>query len=142
MSSSIFFFSEDIEYSLPNESIITNWLQNVVTQEGYDIDHINYIFCSDSYLHSINLEHLNHDTYTDIITFDLSDAEKSLCSDIFISVDRVKENALVNNQSFIDELHRVLVHGILHLMSYNDKTKEQKDNMRKKEDACLSLRKF
>ena len=100
---------------------------------------INYIFCSDNYLHQINFQYLDHDTFTDIITFDQSDKDQ-IEGDIFISIDRVHENANERNISFVNELHRVMIHGILHLLGYNDKTPKEKQLMREKEDECLSLR--
>lgn len=143
MSPSIFFFSEDIDFKIKDEVEVTKWITSIIHSENFTIDNINYIFCSDMYLHKINLEHLNHDTYTDIITFDLSDNNSNtICSDIFISIDRITDNSKINTTRFEDELHRVLIHGALHLMTYNDKTDDQKMIMRKKEDACLSLRTF
>ena len=106
------------------------------------LSNINYIFCSDDYLLTINQEHLNHDYYTDIITFDLSEKENNIESDIFISIDRVKENAKNNHVKFHIELYRVLIHGVLHLLGFNDKNEEEKLIMREKEDACLSLLKI
>lgn len=142
MTIPIFFFSEEIDFNLENESLVAQWINNVIKTESHTVENINYIFCSDNYLHQINLEHLNHDTFTDIITFDLSEEEGVVSSDIFISIDRVKENADSNSTDFSEELHRVLIHGVLHLIGYDDKTAEKKEAMRKKEDACLSLRQF
>jgi len=99
---------------------------------------LNYIFCSDTYLHKINLEYLKHDTLTDIITFDYSE-KKQISGDIFISIDRIKENALKFNQSTDIELNRVLIHGVLHLLGYKDKTPKEKETMRAKEDFYLTL---
>ena len=142
MIESIHFFSEDISFEPDNPNALKAWIVNCVSDTPYSIENINYIFCSDQYLYEINLEHLNHDTFTDIITFDLSESEHQLESDIFISIERVKENSNKLNIHFQDELCRVLIHGVLHLMGYKDKTPEQKEAMRKKEDACLSLRQF
>jgi len=105
------------------------------------IGFLNFIFCSDNYLLKINVEHLNHDTYTDIITFDYS-KEDRISGDIFISIDRVEENAKSHKTSFENELHRVIIHGVLHLLGYGDKEPGQKAEMRQKEDFCLSLRDF
>ncbi len=134
------FFSEDTDFELNQQKSIQSWISTVISKEGYELNQLSYIFCSDEYLHSINQEYLNHDTYTDIITFDNSEKENAIESDIFISVDRVKENADLQQSAFEDELARVLIHGILHLMGWGDKTEALKKQMRLKEDACLSLR--
>lgn len=136
----IYFFSEDIDFNLEDEKASTNWIQNVLYDEGFVDENINYIFCSDKYLHDLNLEYLDHDTLTDIITFDNSEEEHHIEADIFISVERVRENADQLNKEFYDELQRVMIHGLLHIMGYADKTDEEKKAMREKEDACLSLR--
>jgi probable rRNA maturation factor len=107
--------------------------------EGFELEELNYIFCSDEYLHQMNLTYLNHDTLTDIITFDNSEAEQIIEGDIFISIDRVKENSEEFDVLFETELHRVLVHGLLHLFGYKDKSEREKVLMREKEEACLSL---
>ena len=133
------FFTEDIESPELNKSIITEWLSSIVKDHKYEIQDLNYIFCSDDYLHKINVEYLDHDDLTDIITFDNSETPNTIEADIFISIERVKENASNFKVSFHDELHRVLVHGLLHLLGFGDKTNDQKDIMRKNEDACLSL---
>jgi rRNA maturation RNase YbeY len=99
---------------------------------------INYVFCSDLYLHKINLEHLNHDTYTDIITFNYCE-EDIISGDIFISIDRVKENSITYHTNFQKELNRVMIHGILHLVGFDDKSESDKELMRSKEDFYLSL---
>lgn len=115
------------------------WLETCVNREGYSHQEINYIFCSDEYLLDINRKHLNHDYYTDIITFDLSELPKQLEADIFISIDRVRENAAEQEEEFEMELNRVLVHGILHLMGYRDKTDAEKLVMRSLENKELAL---
>lgn len=101
---------------------------------------LNYIFCTDDYLLAINQSHLNHNYYTDIITFDTSFGQDGISGDVYISIDRVKENAITLGEDFDRELHRVMIHGFLHLIGFRDKTKTDKTNMRKKEEACLSLR--
>ena len=112
----------------------------VIIKEGlYEAD-INYVFCSDEYLWKLNSNHLSHETYTDIITFDLSDNHNEISGDIYISIDRVRDNSYTMGNTFKDELDRVMIHGILHLCGYNDSTDEEKAMMRKKEEACLSLR--
>ena len=138
----IHFFNEDIDFSLAHPHIHAEWISSIIASHQYSLTEINYIFCSDEYLLQINQEHLKHDYYTDIITFDNSEEVKVIESDIFISIDRVKENAEDQNNSFEDELNRVMIHGVLHLLGYKDKTGEEKKEMREKEDACLSLLKI
>lgn len=136
----IYFFSEEITYQLANELRTKEWLTGIIEAEGYALDNINYVFCSDTHLLEINQRYLNHDTFTDIITFDNAEEEKTIEADIFISIERVQENATVMDRPFQDELDRVMIHGILHLIGFGDKTREEKQLMREKEDACLSLR--
>lgn len=133
------FFSEDISFELTQADSRVTWLETCVNREGYSHQEINYIFCSDEYLLDINRKHLNHDYYTDIITFDLSELPKQLEADIFISIDRVRENAAEQEEEFEMELNRVLVHGILHLMGYRDKTDAEKLVMRSLENKELAL---
>lgn len=130
-------FNYENNFLLDNESFISNWILAVITEEGFKEDGINYIFCDDAYLHKINLEFLNHDTLTDIISFDYS-VGKSLQGDIFISTERVADNAKDFGTKFTDELHRVIVHGVLHYCGFKDKTKEDESLMRSKEDYYLS----
>ena len=136
----VYFFNEDIDFSLPDESSTIGWIQNVLYDEGLVDENINYIFCSDEYLHQMNIDYLDHDSLTDIITFDGSETEENIEADIFISIDRVRDNAAQLNKPFEEELHRVIIHGLLHIMGYSDKTKKEQQVMREKEDACLSLR--
>ncbi|PIY12149.1 MAG: rRNA maturation RNase YbeY [Flexibacter sp. CG_4_10_14_3_um_filter_32_15] len=133
------FFSEKIDFQLENEEKTSNWLQKVANKEGFVIAAINYIFCDDQYLHKINMEYLNHDTYTDIITFDNSEEEQVLEADIFISVERVKENSKELKTIFEQETHRVMVHGLLHLVGYDDHSEEDKQLMREKENQALAI---
>jgi len=133
------FFVEDVDFKLNNPRKISAWIREVIEKEGSSLKSINYIFCSDEYLWGLNTLYLNHNTYTDIITFDTSDTEQ-IEGDIFISVDRVKENAEKFKKSFTDELHRVIIHGVLHLLGYSDKSSRKRIIMRKKEDTYLSLR--
>ena len=133
------FFQEETRFKLPHPRITSRWIRGVVESEKSSLVFINYIFCSDKYLKRINLEYLAHDTFTDIITFDYGDST-GIQGDVFISIDRVKENSQKFETTFDDELHRVVVHGVLHLLGYSDKTKAAKSLMRKKEDAYLSLR--
>ena len=135
----IYFFSEEINFELKEKLNRKRWLKNIATKAGFNIKELNYVFCSDEYLYQINLEYLNHETYTDIITFDNSEKEFDLSGDIFISIDRVNENAKTHNQEIETELSRVLAHGLLHLMGYKDKTKEESTLMRQKEEESISL---
>lgn len=134
----ISFFFEETNFTLPDANKIKAWLKTIAMEENFKLDSINYIFCSDEYLLSLNLQYLNHDTYTDIITFDYSENE-ILEGDIYISVDRINENAQQLNVDFNEEIHRVIVHGLLHMMGFKDKSPIQKKQMRRKEDSCLSL---
>ena len=135
----IHFFTEEINFSLHNPAKIKKWIKAVIKAENHSLESLNYIFCCDEYLLVKNIEYLNHNTYTDIITFDNSEGD-ALEADIFISIERVKENADNLNISFKDELDRVLIHGVLHLLGYGDKGTTQKKLMREKEDSYLSLR--
>lgn len=131
------FFEEDIQFKLSSKAKIKDWVKNTIIEEGYSLGAINYIFCSDQYLLQINIDYLNHDYFTDIITFNTSDSDSIISSDIFISVDRVKENSSMNGISFIEELMRVMIHGILHLIGYDDHTDEDVLLMRSKENYYL-----
>lgn len=134
------FFSEEIDFVLENESQYKEWLNTIFVTYNIDNQLINYIFCSDDYLLEVNKTHLNHDYLTDIITFDMRDAKSApLEADIFISIDRVKENAEEATKPFSNELYRVMAHGVLHLIGYNDKTPEEQVEMRLQEDKCLAL---
>lgn len=136
------FFQEDINFTLPNKTAVRNWINNTISAENYSLSELNFIFCSDVYLLEINKQYLNHDTYTDIITFDNSEEEGVIVGDIFLSIERIKENAQTFKVPFKDELHRVIIHGTLHLLGYPDKKKEEKALMTQKEDFYLSLRKI
>ncbi|OJJ18566.1 rRNA maturation RNase YbeY [marine bacterium AO1-C] len=133
------FFAEAIEYSLTDEDKTMTWLDAIAQQFDYTITGLNYIFCNDAYLHQINVEYLDHDTLTDIITFDNSEERQMIEGDIFISIDRVRENAAIFNVSFDTELNRVMSHGLLHLLGYGDKTEAEKQEMRAQEDHALEL---
>ena len=130
------YFSEVIDFDLKNQSVIKKWIKHVVKNEKKEIETINYIFCNDEYLHNLNVDYLKHDTLTDIITFDYS-TDNIISGDIFISIERVKENAMLFKKTFDDELKRVIVHGVLHLIGYNDKSPEDKVVMTAKEDFYL-----
>ncbi|MEM7109200.1 MAG: rRNA maturation RNase YbeY [Bacteroidota bacterium] len=138
--SKIYFHQEEVDFKLHNRKKLQQWISKIIFSEGRQLGQLNFIFCSDHYLHKINLQYLNHDSYTDIITFDQSEDSHSIEGDIFISVDRIKENAKLLNIPFQTELDRVMIHGVLHLLGNRDKTREERAVMRKKEEACLSLR--
>ena len=141
MSSEIISFTnEEITFNLDHKEDVIQWLKDVATQEGQEIIQLDYLFCSDEYLLEVNKTYLDHDYYTDIITFPLD--RNSIEANVFISIDRVKENAQLYKQNFEDELHRVIVHGLLHMMGYNDKTPEDENTMRNKENSCLAMRSF
>ena len=133
----IVFFNEDINFKFQGKNKFNSWLKKVTDKEGFSINNLNYIFCSDEYLHKINLEYLDHDTYTDIITFDNSEAEFIIEGDIFISIDRVRENSKTLNTVFEEEVKRVIVHGLLHLCGYDDHTPEDKAEMRRLESEYI-----
>lgn len=132
------FFNEDIDFKVPQSRITKKWLLNIIEAEGFHLNQLNYIFCSDEYLLRINQEYLEHDFYTDIITFNNSEEDNHIEGDIFISIDRVRENASTLQKKFEEELRRVLAHGVLHLVGYDDLEDEQELQMRAKEDHYLS----
>jgi rRNA maturation RNase YbeY len=134
----IFFHSEDIDFQLDNESQTSLWLKKIIEQEGCTLLLLNFIFCSDDYLHQLNMEYLNHNTLTDIITFPYQ-SPPQIEGDIFISIDRVTENSEEFNTLFDNELKRVMAHGVLHLCGYNDKTEQEKKQMQLKEEEKLEL---
>jgi probable rRNA maturation factor len=133
------FFVEDIRFNLKNKTLIRNWIKDTILAEGYALDELSFILCSDEYLHVINKQYLDHDTYTDVITFDNGEELKMILGDIFISIDRVQENARQFHSTLQHELCRVMIHGTLHLLGYKDKSKAAKTLMTKKEDFYLSL---
>ena len=139
---SINFFEEDIQYKLKNKTGVKQWIKATIEAEGFRLKELNYIFCSDQYLLQINQQYLDHDTYTDIVTFDNSEKEGIIEGDIFISIDRIRENAIKFNSGEANELHRVIIHGALHLLGYQDKKAESKKIMTGKEDQYLLLRNF
>jgi len=132
----IHFFTEDLEFKLKHKKILKSSLCEVANSHKKQIEELNYIFCSDSYLHSINLQYLNHDTYTDIITFDNS-IDKEIIGDIFISIERVAENAFKFNVTKELELYRIMSHGLLHLCGFKDKKKDDKLKMTEAENKAL-----
>ena len=129
-------FNSETSFTLKNQKKLVKWIGDVISSEGFQVGEINYIFCDDSYLNKINQEFLNHDAFTDIISFDYT-LGKEVGGDIFISIERVLENAEKFNEVFENELHRVMIHGILHFIGYKDKTKKDKTLMRTKEDENI-----
>jgi len=134
----ISFFSEDTNYSVKNRRLLTNWVKSCIANEGKKCGDISFIFCSDDHLLSINRQYLQHDYYTDVITFDYCNGD-IVTGDIFVSVDTVRENSALFNKAFLDELHRVIIHGILHLCGHGDKSDEDASKMRLLEDNSLNL---
>jgi probable rRNA maturation factor len=134
--SKVCFFFQRVKTSLANRTLLKKYIRSVFTKEGKKIDSLNFIFCSDKALLEVNRKYLKHDFYTDIITFDLSETD-AIQAEIYISIDRVRENAGKLGVSFRSELHRVIFHGVLHLCGHNDKTKAEKKEIRVKEDHYL-----
>ncbi len=130
-------FNYETPFQLDLETPISNWIEATILAEGYKLEEINYIFCDDDYLHKLNVEFLNHDTLTDIISFDYT-MGKSVQGDIYISVERVKDNAKDFKADFDTELRRVIIHGVLHYCGYKDKTKEDALIMRQKEELYIA----
>ncbi len=135
------FFSEGTSYQLKDKRKISSWLADVVKSEGHELIDLNIILVSDNYLHKMNVDFLNHNTLTDIITFDNTVVSLQIEGELYISIDRVHDNALKFSIRLIDELHRVMVHGVLHLCGYGDKTPKKKVIMREKEECFLLKRK-
>jgi len=129
-------FNYETSFELKSEILLKNWIENVVADDDFSIGEINYIFCDDDYLHKLNVEFLQHDTLTDIISFD-NTLGKLISGDIYISVERVRDNAKDFKVSFLDELHRVMIHGVLHYMGYKDKSEKEKIKMRNAENTAL-----
>lgn len=131
-------FNYETEFELPNEMQLSNWLSQVILSENKKEGDINYIFCDDEYLLNINQQYLDHDTLTDIISFDYT-VGNELHGDIFVSIERVRENAQDFNVTFDEELKRVLVHGVLHYCGFKDKSEEDEKLMRQKEDEKIKM---
>ncbi len=131
-------YNYETEFKLLSEEKYSLWLQELIASENKIEGNISFIFCDDSYLLKINKQYLDHDTYTDIITFDYCEGD-TISSDIFISIERIDENAKIFNVSFNKELTRVMAHGVLHLIGYNDKTDEESVEMRKKEEEKIKM---
>ncbi|MEM9919249.1 MAG: rRNA maturation RNase YbeY [Bacteroidota bacterium] len=134
---SIHFHNESIEFQLADAEKVSSWLQAVAQAEQKEVGNLNFIFCSDEYLHQINVEYLQHDTFTDVISFPY--ATDIVEGDVFISIERIRENAELYKVAFEQELYRVMVHGTLHLIGFEDKSPEDKKRMTQKEDQYLDL---
>ena len=137
----ISFQSDGLDFELLDKESVEKWLQNTIVAEGFEVGEIAYVFTSDESLLEINQKYLNHNTYTDIITFDYSEG-KIVSGEIYVSIERVRDNALTYSVNSIQELHRVMIHGILHLCGYTDKESDAKATMTSQEDFYLSLRTF
>ena len=135
----ISYFNEDINFKFKDKRLNNRWLKLVAESEIRRLGDISVIFCSDNYILDVNIKYLGHDYFTDIITFDYCEGDR-LSGDLFISIDSVRENAAHYRTEFEDELNRVMVHGVLHLIGYDDHTAAEKKEMRAKEDYYLSLR--
>jgi rRNA maturation RNase YbeY len=134
----IYFSSENIKFDLRGKLKVKRWITDLIKAQNKKVGDISYLFCDDAYLIEVNRTYLDHDTYTDIITFDYVEGD-TISGDILISVERVKENAQLFNTTFDQELHRVIIHGVLHLLGQGDKTEAEAAQMRKKEEAALAL---
>ncbi len=139
MNYSINFFNEDVAYRIKNKRFIKDWIRKTILKENKIPGEINIILCSDEFLHKMNLKYLQHDELTDIITFDNSEND-IISGDLHISIERVRENAAVYSKNRNDELHRVIIHGVLHLCGYKDKTDQEIEKIRAAEDLHLSRR--
>jgi rRNA maturation RNase YbeY len=132
------YFNEDIKLPKLKRRIYSNWIKSIIVNHGFKIGEINYIFCSDEYILNINNQYLKHDYYTDIITFNYNEGNL-ISSDIYISIDTVTKNAEYYKVNFINELNRVMIHGVLHLLGFDDKSEKEKIVMRQQEDEALQL---
>lgn len=136
----ISFQGVDVDMPVMNREVLKKWINGFVGSYGKVVGELYYLFCSDEYLYKMNVEVLRHDFYTDVITFQSNDNDTVLSGEIYISIDRVKENALALGLRYEDELNRVMAHGVLHLMGFKDKTDEDAIMMRQQEDFCLKMR--
>ncbi len=134
------FYTEACSFRLKNKTLHRKWISETIANEGFQLDELNFIFCTDEYLLEVNRNYLQHDYYTDVITFDNSEQQGSILGDIFISIDRVRDNARSLKQQSDTELDRVMVHGTLHLLGYKDKSTKDQKLMTQKEDYYLSKR--
>jgi len=131
------FFQEDITFNFKDRNKTKTWINHCIRDEGYELQDLNIVFCSDNYLHTLNTTYLNHDTLTDIITFPYQD--NPIHAELYLSIDRIRENAIQLQVSFIQELRRVMIHGVLHLCGYGDKTSALKEKMRARENHYLNV---
>ena len=136
---SVHFYFEKVGLTLKERGKLKGFINSLIAKERKSLNNLNYIFCNDNALLKINQKYLDHNFYTDVITFDLSSSRKEILADIYISVDRIRENAKSLKLSLKEELHRVMLHGLLHLCGYNDKTEGERTLIRKKEDFYLNL---
>ena len=134
-------FYSETDFKIEDTKALSHWISEIILHENHELGDLTYVFCDDDYLHKLNLQFLNHDTLTDIISFDNS-LGKQIHGEIYISVERVKENAGTYQVAFLEELHRVIIHGVLHFCGYKDKTKKQQETMSCKENEALDLRTF
>ncbi len=134
-------FYSETDFNIEDTKALSHWISNIILHENHELGDLTYVFCDDAYLHKLNVQFLNHDTLTDIISFDNS-LGKQIHGEIYISVERVKENAGTYQVAFLEELHRVIIHGVLHFCGYKDKTKKQQETMSRKENEALDLRTF
>ena len=133
----ISFHTVEIDFTLSDSGQISDWIENTILAEKKELATLNFIFCNDTYLHKINVDFLDHDTLTDVISFPYTELPAPIIGDIYISIDRIQENADKFNVSFLQELKRVMIHGVLHLCGYGDKTDVEQQIMRDKEDFYL-----
>ncbi|MDC0341582.1 rRNA maturation RNase YbeY [Flavobacteriaceae bacterium] len=134
-------FYSETDFKIEDTKALSHWISEIILHENHELGDLTYVFCDDAYLHKLNLQFLNHDTLTDIISFDNS-LGKQIHGEIYISVERVRENAGTYQVAFLEELHRVIIHGVLHFCGYKDKTKKQQETMSCKENEALDLRTF
>ena len=134
-------FYSETDFNIEDTKALSHWISEIILHENHELGDLTYVFCDDAYLHKLNVQFLNHDTLTDIISFDNS-LGKQIHGEIYISVERVKENARTYQVAFLEELHRVIIHGVLHFCGYKDKTKKQQETMSCKENEALDLRTF
>jgi len=134
-------FYSETDFNIEDTKALSHWISEIILHENHELGDLTYVFCDDAYLHKLNVQFLNHDTLTDIISFDNS-LGKQIHGEIYISVERVRENAGTYQVAFLEELHRVIIHGVLHFCGYKDKTKKQQETMSCKENEALDLRTF
>ena len=134
-------FYSETDFKIEDTKALSHWISEIILHENHELGDLTYVFCDDAYLHKLNVQFLDHDTLTDIISFDNS-LGKQIHGEIYISVERVKENAGTYQVAFLEELHRVIIHGVLHFCGYKDKTKKQQETMSRKENEALDLRTF